>query len=310
MRVGILGTGFGAHHARLYKKLDDIHSIKIFGRNREKLDQINEEMGIETTDRMDDILMDTDIGVIDVCLPSSLHKKYVIEALKNGKHVFCETPVALNLADAKAMKEAEKKYKKRVFVNQFIKHEHPYEYVYDVLEGGTLGKLKALQVRRRTPSLWGDLGLNKITTEFMIHDFDFVTWLLGSPDHIFSNKISGKEGQAHVQALLKYDDTIVEMEGSSMMPDYHPFTVGYEAVFEEGTIEYKEDGYEHSVEAELKIFTNNKSEKLEIPEKDCYEEAVKHVIECCKKDIPTRLGLDDAMKSLDIALRIDNHLPE
>lgn len=284
--------------------------MKIFGRNKEKLDQIKEELDIETTNDINDILTDTDIDLIDVCLPSSLHKRYVIEALKNRKHVFCETPVALNTEDARAMKKAEEQYKRRVFVNQFIKHEYPYEYIYDIIQVGTLGKLKALQVRRRTPSLWGDLGLEKITTEFMIHDFDFITWLLGTPNHISSNKINGKEGESHVQALLKYRDAIVEVEGSSMMPAYHPFTVGYEAVFQEGTIEYNEDGYENKVEAVLQSFTNNKSEEIAIPEKDCYEETFKHVIECCKKDVPTRLSLDEAIKSLDIALKINNHLQE
>lgn len=47
-----------------------------------------------------------DVDVIDVTAPSNAHKPIVLEALKNGKHVFCEKPLALNLADAREMAEA------------------------------------------------------------------------------------------------------------------------------------------------------------------------------------------------------------
>jgi len=118
MKIGILGTGFGMYHAELYQKSEGVESIKIFGRNREKLDQIRKDTSLEVTDRADDILNDRNIDLVDVCLPSHLHKDFVIEALKNGKDVFCETPVSLTLEDAAAMKKAEERYGNRVFVNQ------------------------------------------------------------------------------------------------------------------------------------------------------------------------------------------------
>ncbi|MGF7060076.1 Gfo/Idh/MocA family protein [Brassicibacter mesophilus] len=308
MNVGILGTGFGAYHASIYKKLSSIDSITIYGRNKEKLEKIEKDMEIKVTENIDDILTSKDIHLIDICLPSLLHKEYVIEALKNGKNVFCETPISLNLEDAMAMREAEKQYGKRVFVNLFIKHEYPYEYVYDTIQKNALGKLKALHVRRKTPPLWGDLSLNKITTNLMIHEFDFVTWMLGTPNKISAVGINGNEGQSHVNALLAYEDSIIEIQGSSMMPEYHPFTVGYEAIFEKGTIEYIENGYVNKCEKALTLFTNNSKEDLDIPEKDCYEESIKHVVECCIKDISTILSLEDAIKSLKVALQIKEEI--
>ena len=44
MKVGILGTGFGKHHTNIYKKIDAIESITIFGRNKEKLDTIHKDI--------------------------------------------------------------------------------------------------------------------------------------------------------------------------------------------------------------------------------------------------------------------------
>lgn len=308
MNIGILGTGFGSHHATIYNKMDNVNSITIFGRKEDKLNKIKKDLQINVTNNIDDILTNKDIDLIDVCLPSSLHRKYVIEALKNGKNVFCETPVALSLEDAIAIEQAANEYNKKVFVDMFIKFEQPYEYIYTVIQENTLGRLKALHIRRKTPHLWGDLGLSKITTNLMIHEFDFVTWLLGTPNKITALGIEGKEGESHVSTLLNYDDVVVEVQSSSMMPDYHPFTVAYEAIFQNGTVEFMENGYADREEKSLKLFTNHGQEVLELVNKNCYEESIKHVVECCEKNIPTRLGIDDAIASLKIALEIKDIL--
>jgi UDP-N-acetylglucosamine 3-dehydrogenase len=308
MRVGILGTGFGAFHAKMYKGHPDVQDITIFGRNKEKLDSISKDLSITATNSINDIIGNKEIDLVDVCLPSSMHRQYVIDALKAGQNVFVETPVCLIVEDAYAMLEAEKKYGKTVYVNQFIKNEYPYEYLYETVRSSVLGKLKALHIRRKTPPLWGDLSLSKIVRNLMIHEFDFVTWLLGSPHKVTSSGVNGHEGQSHVDALLSFENCFVEVQGSSMMPMGHPFTVGYEAVFEKGTIEYFEHGYECSCERSLVVFANGEKKELEIMSKDCYEESVKHVIECCIKNTPNRLSLKAAVTSLEAALKVDEQV--
>ncbi|MFZ5354067.1 MAG: Gfo/Idh/MocA family protein [Bacillota bacterium] len=306
MKIGILGAGFGAYHASIYSKLDTVSGIKVFGRNKEKLDKLKDELKIDITDSINDILNDKDIDLVDVCLPTSLHKEHVIEALKRGKHVFCETPVALSIEDGIAMKKAEEQHCRRVFVNQFVKHEYPYSYIYETMQSTTLGELKALHIRRKTPPLWGDLSLDKITTSLMIHELDIITWLFGMPYDISAAGFDCNKGESHVTALLSYKNSLVSVEASSMMPQYHPFTVSYEAVFSKGTIEYYEHGYADRCERSLKLFTDNKCEELPIPDSNCYEDTIKHVINCCKENKPTIIGLDSAISSLELALKIKN----
>lgn len=308
MKVGILGTGFGSYHAAIYSKMPSVDSLSIFGRNEEKLESLEKDLQANVTNNIQDIITNKDIELVDVCLPSSLHRKYAIEAIKNGKNVFCETPVALSLEDAIAIKQTAEEYGKKAFVDMFIRFEPSYEYIYQAMQGNTLGKLKALHIRRKTPHLWGDLGLSKITMNLMIHEFDFVTWLLGSPNKIMASGVEGKDGESHVCALLNYNDVVVEVQASSMMPDYHPFTVAYEAIFENGTIEFIENGYADREEKSLKLFTNHGQEVVELVSRNCYEEAIKHVVECCENNIPTRLSIDDAIASLKIALEIKDIL--
>jgi predicted dehydrogenase len=100
MKIGILGTGFGMHHAYIYKNIDIVESITVFGRNKEKLGKIHKDMKVVVTDNAKDIFANESIDLIDICLPSSIHREYVIEALKIGKlealHVkkdYCEQSI-------------------------------------------------------------------------------------------------------------------------------------------------------------------------------------------------------------------------
>lgn len=308
MKIGILGTGIGRYHASIYKNLSDVESIIIFGRDKDKLNEIKTELQIDVTDNIDDILTNTDIDLVDICLPSNLHRKYVIEALKNGKNVFCETPVSLSLEDAIAMKECGKKYDKKIFVDLFIKFEHPYEFLYNIVQKNEYGNLKALYIKRNTPPFWGNLDMSNITTNLMIHEFDFINWLLGTPDDISASGLPNNEGESLVIANLKYKDTLVQVQSSSMMPKFYPFTVGYEAVFENAVLEYTEQCYEAGDEKSCKLYTNSTVMDIELNDKNCYEESIKHVLDCCNKNIPTKLGIDDAIKSLDIAIKVKDLL--
>lgn len=304
MKIGILGTGFGYYHASLYKKLSNVESIIIFGRDKDKLNKIKEDLNIDVTDNIDDILYNPDIDLVDVCLPSDLHKKYVLEALKNGKNVFCETPVSLSLDDAIAMKEYEKLYDKKVFVNLFIQYDPPYEFLYNKVKNNDYGKLKALYLKRNTPPFWGNLGINDISTKLMIHEFDFINWVLGTPEHISAHGLPNKEGESVVITNLNYKDTLVQVQSSSMMAKSYAFTVGYEAIFENAVIEYSEKCYEAGSEISCKVYTNSTIEDIKLNTKDCYEESIKHMLDCCTKNIPTNLGIDNAIESLSLALAI------
>jgi predicted dehydrogenase len=306
MRIGILGTGFGAYHAKLYKDKKGVDDITVFGRKENRLMELEKELNVKTARNIQDIITNDQIDLIDVCLPSSLHKEYAIEAMKNGKNVYIETPVAFNLDDAYCIKEAAEKYKKKVFVDLFIKFDYAYQYLHEVCKNNTYGKLKTLNIKRATPHIWGDLGLDKIAINFMIHELDFVTWLSGSPKEIIAAGISGNSGEAQVQALLNYDDTIIHIEASSMMKKSSPFTVSYEAVFENAVISYINNGYPNYEEKSLTLFTDDEKQNLIIEDRNCHEESIKHVLQCIENNASTIIGIDAAITSLEALLKIQD----
>lgn len=310
MNIGVLGTGFGAYHAQLWTKMNRVDKVIIYGRNEAKLQELKQSLGVEITTDIDDIMLDTTIDVIDICLPSALHRQYAVDALKNGKHVFCETPVCYNLEDAYAMKEAEQLYDSRILVNQFIKFDPAYKYLYEVTNKEKYGKLLSLTLKRETPPLWGDLGLHAIATNLMIHELDFVTWMLGSTEpHSVWGTDGGKSDQALVRVTFQKPNVFIEIIVSSQMPTSYPFSVGYEAYFERGKLVYQEsDHMNGSIESTLIEFTASGKQELLSEPANPYEKSLEHALHCLENGILSEIEFDAALQAIELAIRIGKKL--
>ncbi|PYI53615.1 Gfo/Idh/MocA family protein [Paenibacillus flagellatus] len=115
VRVGMIGYKFmGKAHSHAYRDLPMFFPETprpvmkaICGRNEAGVNQAAKQFGWEeaVTDWRELVRRD-DIDLVDINAPSDAHKEIAIEAAKAGKHLFCEKPLALTLADAREMLEA------------------------------------------------------------------------------------------------------------------------------------------------------------------------------------------------------------
>jgi len=309
MKIGILGTGFGSYHLELYQQIDQNIEVIIWGRNEEKLGEIKEKFGCSTTSNIEDILGDSSIELVDVCLPTSVHKKYAIMVLRSGKDVLLETPAVICLEEGVDILKAIQETGKQVYVDMFTRYEPAYEYLYNVNKKNSYGQLKHLFIYRRTPALWGSLGLDTIHTSLMIHDLDFICWLMGKPNIMYNYGIENKEKSgAHVDCQLLYEQGMVHLVGNSMEPMGYPFAVGYEAVFESGSIKYYENGYKDHAESRLEIFKNGGKEEVELIQETHCRRVLESILESRQDGDISRLKFEEALVSLELALKIQNHL--
>ncbi|MNO24790.1 Inositol 2-dehydrogenase [compost metagenome] len=308
MNIGILGTGFGAYHASLLTKMENIKRIVIFGRNEAKLSKLKEELGVEITTSIEEILADPSLDLIDICLPSDLHRQYATQALKAGKHVFCETPVCLSSADVVAMRQAEEHYGKRIMVNQFIKFDHAYTYLYESVHSGRYGKLLHMSLKRETAPLWGDLGLGTIAANLMIHELDMVTWLLGNPPLSSVQGSSSKDGQALVHADFDTSQVSAEILVSSQMPEAYPFTVGYEAYFEQAKLVFHEIDYpDGKVDATLYVYGAAGKQEITL-QGNPYEKSLRYALQRFTDGSASIISLEHAANAAEAAFEITRRL--
>jgi predicted dehydrogenase len=113
--IGMVGYGFiGRVHTLSYLNLPYYYKpmparLKMVGVASVPVKDAQEGMeqaGFEfATDNWRDLIARDDIDIIEVCTPNCLHKEIIIESLKAGKHVNCEKPLAMDLAEAREIVE-------------------------------------------------------------------------------------------------------------------------------------------------------------------------------------------------------------
>jgi predicted dehydrogenase len=179
------------------------------------------------------------LDAIDVCLPTGVHHQFVVPALDHAKHVFCETPLALTLDEARLMRDAARSAGRLLQVGLLMRSVAPYAHVKAAVTSGEYGRLLSLATWRLGSYLRAGAPDHKAhysdpSTELMTFDFDFAGWLLGAPTRLTASG-AGRVGETpgEISALLSYADGRYAMiAASGLMPQGHPFSVGYRALFE------------------------------------------------------------------------------
>src|SRR5262249_16866508 len=123
MKVGIVGAGsMGTAHAAAWTALRSVGAELvgiIANRSDGSADPLATQYGLHVYDRFEDLLAEVD--VIDLCVPTDLHRTMAIQAAKAGKHIVCEKPIALELADGRAMIDTCRSAGVRLFIAMVLR---------------------------------------------------------------------------------------------------------------------------------------------------------------------------------------------
>jgi predicted dehydrogenase len=183
MKVGLLGTGFGIAHARIYHTHPQVSEVVVFGRTPAKLRAFAEEFGSATTTDLASIYDDPAIDLVDVCLPTPLHPEHALRALAAGKHVLCELPLATTMDDAHRILDAQAAGDRQVFVDMFGRFDPATEFLHTAITQGSYGTLKTLAIELRSALLWEgyQIGLDSIAMDVLHSSLDTIVTALGRP---------------------------------------------------------------------------------------------------------------------------------
>ena len=93
----------------------------------------------------DELVRDRSVDAVYVSLPNSMHREWAVAALRAGKHVLCEKPIAANAAEAEEMFDAARRAGK-VLVEAFMYRSHPLTHaVLESISGGEIGTVKLVR---------------------------------------------------------------------------------------------------------------------------------------------------------------------
>ncbi|AHG76808.1 Gfo/Idh/MocA family protein [Mannheimia varigena] len=150
IKIGLVGTGYiGRCHAIAYAQAPTLFPLKgklqleyLAEINQTLAEQKAKEFGFNrATDDWRKLVADPNVDVVDICTPNFLHKEIAFEAIKHGKHVYSEKPLALTAADAKEMVEAAKKAGVKTLVGfNYIKNPTT-QLARQIIQNGEIGEV-------------------------------------------------------------------------------------------------------------------------------------------------------------------------
>ncbi len=149
LRWGVLGTGgILAGVLPAVAKLPDHVVLSVAGRSQAKAGAVASRFGLPRChEDFASLVSDPDIDAVYVALPNSLHAEWCIRALEAGKHVLCEKPLALSVADVRALFGAARR-SSRVLMEGFMYRHHPViAETLRMVRTGVIGKIRRIECR-------------------------------------------------------------------------------------------------------------------------------------------------------------------
>lgn len=300
MRIGVLGLGFmGWTHIQALAQIPDAKVVAVMSRQESRLagDLSDSQGNLGTSGGqmdfsnlrkyrdVDTLLADPDIDAVHICLPTHLHAPVTLEALKAGKHVFVEKPMALNDADAEKMTREAAKQKRVLMVAHVLRFMTPYQALTDLVRSGSLGRIRSALFRRRTSvPTWGAWEFDRTKSgggvfDLLIHDVDIVLQLHGTPDAVSSTGFEDLQGGIDmITSQFHYPnaDSVTITGGWHHVGEY-PFSMEYTVVADNAVVEYSSSGRPPAI-----YWKDGRREEIPSPEADPYAAEISYFLDCCR----------------------------
>lgn len=190
IKVGIIGSGnISTVHIAGYKALENVELYAVCDLNKERAQKCAETNNIKHvfTD-YNEMLKLPELNAVSVCTWNNAHAPATIAALKAGKHVLCEKPMAMNTKEAMEMERTAKESGKVLMIGFVRRYGNDTKVLKDFINAGTMGDIyyaKAEYLRRNgSPGGWfGNKALSGggPMIDLGVHVIDLVRYLMGKP---------------------------------------------------------------------------------------------------------------------------------
>jgi predicted dehydrogenase len=299
MKIGVLGLGFmGSTHLKAYRNIpraelaavasdipqaltgDLSHIQGNLGGPGERFDFSNVAKYSDPFDS----LRNPDIEAVDICLPTHMHAAVTLAALRAGKHVLVEKPMALSGEECDRILEAAGASGRVLMSAQVVRFIPAYSVAAGKIKVGELGPVRAAIFRRRCAAPSWSLWLHKKELsgggvfDLLIHDIDFAIHLFGAPEAVSAVGYEDlPRGIDWITAELFYPGVgAVVLSGGWHHPKAFPFSMEYTIVAERGTIEFNSAGAPPTL-----YRSDGEKQVLDLPVIDGYQAELEYFVDCC-----------------------------
>lgn len=317
VKVGLIGLGFmGRMHFGCYGKNPDAQVVAISDTDPAKLAGAGgggniagagdalDLTGVAVYADYRELLANPEIDAVDICLPTRLHAALTIEALRAGKHVLCEKPMAFTVEECREMEAAAKESGKQLLIGHCLRYWPHYVEAQKMIASGEFGKPLYARFHRFSGvphwSNWLVDGSQSggAVLDMHIHDVDTALWWFGKPDAISAKGIVVKGMPAVVDAAWTYNDgPVVELHGSWDI-NGGGFKMEFHVILETGSI-----AWDSSVGNNIQIHQGHEIREIEVDTEMGYQYEIDDLVAAVKSGQPiTRVTPESSRVSVEIVL--------
>jgi UDP-N-acetylglucosamine 3-dehydrogenase len=208
--VAVIGTGFwGRNHARVYKELEETELLAVCDINAERAKTVAKQFVVKPYTNLGKMLKRKDIKAVSICTWSTSLAKEALKALKAGKHILVEKPMATNSKQAEKLLETAEKEDLHLTVGFLMRFIPGVQHIKNAIENKKIGELVCATAKRvsQWPERIGDVGVVK---DLAIHDIDVTR-------HLFNEEpiaVYAKIGRMKHRKFEDYAQIMLTFKGS------------------------------------------------------------------------------------------------
>jgi predicted dehydrogenase len=241
----------------------------------------------------DDILADRRIELVSVCTYTDTHVDLAIRALRAGKHVLVEKPVAITSAAVRRLAEEAAGSDRLCMPAMCMRFWNGWDWLRDRIAEATYGAVKSAQFQRlgAGPSWAGGFYRDFSRSggalwDLHIHDADFISWCFGRPV-----AVSSTGTPEHLTTLYRFErgPSHVTAEGGWDLSAAAGFRMKYLITFEGATVEF-------DLARGVTVFKRGDPERITFDEMTAYQREIRYFVDAVARgDRNLRATMSDAV---------------
>jgi UDP-N-acetylglucosamine 3-dehydrogenase len=294
--VAVVGTGFwGRNQARVYEELEETELLAVCDINAERAEAVAKRFGVKPYTNLGKMLKRKDIRAVSICTWSTSLAKEALKALRAGKHVLVEKPMATNVKQAEKLQETAEKQDLHLTVGFLMRFIPGVQHIKKAIKNKKIGDLVCATAKRvsQWPERMGDVGVVK---DIAIHDIDITRHLFDEdPIAVYAKtgRMKHRKFEDYAQIMLTFEGGRSAFIESNWLTPYKTrilVVTGSEAIMK---LDY--------ITQELTIESAKETVQPRIAWREPLRLELQHFANCVlKKEKPLITGMD-GLKALRIA---------
>lgn len=315
--VGVIGLGMmGTTHLGIYTARHDARIVAVSDIDHDRLygkSSVNVNIdGLPGVNALPDdvakyrdakdLIADLNVQLVDICLPTPLHAELAKMALKKGKHVLVEKPLARTSAEAFELADTVEDASGFAMPAMCMRFWPGWDWLKQAIDDRIYGSILSAHFWRLishpgTPFCLDGKSCGGALLDLHVHDVDYIQYCFGMPEAVFSRGYSKVSGEIdHVITQYVYSDIpLVTAEGGWAMADGYGLEMQYRVNFEHATARFTFDGTNN-----LTLFQQEKPPaNIPLASNMGYIYEIEYFLDCISNNrTPSRVTFRDAAHAI------------